>query len=115
MIDPQDPRAYREAILDWTEPHGGEHAEMLDLYRRLIACAPPSPTCGPATWPTVRVEFDEAARWMVVHRGGFRVAVNLAAEPQQLPVAAGEMVLATGEADRPDGLRWRRSAAILRV
>ncbi|HKC27258.1 MAG TPA: malto-oligosyltrehalose trehalohydrolase, partial [Jatrophihabitans sp.] len=32
MIDPQDPRAYRSAILDWAEPGKDGHAEMLDLY-----------------------------------------------------------------------------------
>ena len=37
MINPQDPRAFESAILDWTEPRSGGHAEMLDLYRRLLA------------------------------------------------------------------------------
>ena len=37
MIDPQDPEAYRTAILDWSEPEQGDHAAMLGLYRSLIA------------------------------------------------------------------------------
>ncbi|MBN9619078.1 MAG: malto-oligosyltrehalose trehalohydrolase, partial [Actinobacteria bacterium] len=111
MIDPQDPAAYRGAILDWTEPSRSGHAEMLDLYRRLIALRAASPDLRDDDLRTVRVEFDEDARWLVVHRGSFRVAVNLADRSQELPVD-GDVVLATGPVT---GRRFAaETAAILR-
>jgi maltooligosyltrehalose trehalohydrolase len=117
MIDPQDPRAYETAILDWTEPHSGSHAEMLELYRRLLALRAAEPELQAGSLADVRVEFDETAQWLVVHRDGFRVAVNLATEPQPLPVVGGEVVLATGTAEATGSglLLGAESSAVVRV
>ncbi len=98
MIDPQDPEAYRTAILDWSEPTSGEHAEMLELYRTLIALRAAEPDLRSGDLTTVSVDFDEDARWLVVHRGAFRVVANLAPTEQHLDVPAAEIVLATGAA-----------------
>ena len=116
MIDPQDPRAYESAILDWTEPGRGTHAEMLDLYRRLLALRAAEPELQAGNLADMQVEFDESARWVIVHRGVFRIAANLAGTPQQLPVNDGAVVLATGDATtQPDGLLLgAETAAILR-
>jgi maltooligosyltrehalose trehalohydrolase len=117
MIDPQDPRAYESAILDWAEPQGGAHAEMLGLYRSLLALRAEEPELAAGNLADVRVEYDEAAQWVVVHRGGFRIAVNLAADAQPLPVRGGDVVLATGQCTpAADGLVvGAESAAIVRV
>ncbi|MDT4941647.1 MAG: maltooligosyltrehalose trehalohydrolase [Pseudonocardiales bacterium] len=117
MIDPQDPRAYESAILDWAEPQGGAHAEMLGLYRSLLALRAAEPELAAGNLVDVRVEYDEAAQWVVVHRGGFRIAVNLAADAQPLPVRGGDVVLATGQCTpAADGLVvGAESAAIVRV
>jgi maltooligosyltrehalose trehalohydrolase len=98
MIDPQDPEAYRSAILDWSEAGTGEHAAVLELYRRLLALRADEPDLHDGDLTRVSVDFDEDARWLVVHRGAFRVAVNLAGERQDLPIAGGAVVLATGDA-----------------
>jgi maltooligosyltrehalose trehalohydrolase len=37
----------------------------------------------------VRVEFDEDARWLLVHRGPLRIAANLGDGPVDIPVAQG--------------------------
>jgi maltooligosyltrehalose trehalohydrolase len=117
MINPQDPRAYESAILDWTEPEHGTHADVLGLYRRLLALRASEPDLQAGNLADVRVEFDEAAQWVVVHRGAFRVAANLATTAQQLPVAGGEIVLATGgAAGGAAGLELgAESAAVVRV
>jgi maltooligosyltrehalose trehalohydrolase len=117
MIDPQDPRAYREAILDWAEPAQNPHTDILDLYRRLIALRAAEADLRDDDLRAVRVEYDEAAQWVVVHRGRFRVAANLAGESARLPVAGGEVVLATGTAQvGSDGLELGpESAAVLRL
>jgi maltooligosyltrehalose trehalohydrolase len=117
MIDPQDPKAYQEAILDWAEPEEDGHAEVLDLYRRLTALRAAEPDLRDPHLDRVTVDFDEDARWLVVHRGAFRVAANLGATEARLPVSEGEVVLATGAATPgADGLRLAaQTAAVLRV
>jgi maltooligosyltrehalose trehalohydrolase len=116
MIDPQDPAAYRRAILDWTEVSADPHASVLDLYRRLIALRSAEPDLHDGDLTRVQVEFDEDAHWLVVHRGAFRVAVNLADHQQVLPVAGGAIVLATGATTPgPSGLTLgSQTAAIVR-
>ena len=117
MIDPQDPQAYRTAILDWSEPASGAHADMLALYRQLIALRAAEPDLRADDLREVTVDYDEDANWLVVHRGAFRVAVNLAGAEQRLSVAATDIVLATGPA-RTDGdglVLGPDTAAIVRV
>jgi maltooligosyltrehalose trehalohydrolase len=117
MIDPQDPEAYRSAILDWSEPTTGEHAQVLDLHRGLIALRAAEPDLHDGELSNVKVDVDEDARWLVVHRGAFRVAANLADTAQRLAVEGGEIVMATGTATASaDGLTLAgQSAAIVRV
>jgi maltooligosyltrehalose trehalohydrolase len=117
MIDPQDPSAYRSAILDWTELAAPAHVEMLDLYRRLIALRAAEPDLADPDLLRVAVDYDEDARWLVVHRGAFRVVANLGATEQAVPLAAGEIVLATGSAEALDGTvrLGPESAAIVRL
>jgi maltooligosyltrehalose trehalohydrolase len=117
MIDPQDPKAYESAILDWSEPVLPTHADVLDLYRRLLALRAAEPDLRDGRLTEIRVEFDEDARWVVVHRGRFRVAANLGTDGQQLAVPGSEVVLATGPATLHDGaLRLAgQSAAVVRI
>jgi maltooligosyltrehalose trehalohydrolase len=117
MIDPQDPRAYHDAVLDWAEVDDPGHAEMLDLYRRLIALRAAEPELRDPRLDRMRVDYDEDARWVIVHRGALRVVANLAGESRTLPVAASEVLLSTGGADIDnDRLRLdRESAAVVRV
>jgi maltooligosyltrehalose trehalohydrolase len=117
MVDPQDPQAYRSAILDWDEIDSPGHRELLDLYRQLITLRAAEPDLRDPRLDRVYVDFDEDddARWLVVRRGAFRVVANLAGEPRTFDVD-GEIVLATGDADRsPAELTLgAESAAIVR-
>jgi maltooligosyltrehalose trehalohydrolase len=117
MIDPQDPAAYREAVLDWSEPEKPDHAAMLDVYRRLLALRAAEADLRDHHLDRMHVDVDEAADWLVVHRGGFRVAVNLADAERRLPVTGGEVVLGTGPATPgPDGLVLAaETAAVVRL
>jgi maltooligosyltrehalose trehalohydrolase len=96
MIDPQDPAAYRGAILDWDELVDPAHRSMLELYRALIALRAAEPDLRDADLTRVHVDYDEDERWILVHRGGFLVVANLSGEPRVVPVAAGAVVIATG-------------------
>jgi maltooligosyltrehalose trehalohydrolase len=102
MIDPQDPAAYREAVLDWAESRAPDHAAVLGLYRELIALRSEHADLRDPRLDRVKVDFDEAARWVVVHRGRFRVVANLAGDELSFDVTARRIVLATGRA-RLDG------------
>ncbi|MDT4891732.1 MAG: maltooligosyltrehalose trehalohydrolase [Pseudonocardiales bacterium] len=117
MIDPQDPEAYRSAVLKWDELAEPVHASMLQFYRGLIALRAAEPDLRDASLAAVRVEYDEDARWLVIHRGAFRVVANLSADKQDLPVPGAEIVFATAEATvGSDAVSLPgESAAIVRV
>jgi maltooligosyltrehalose trehalohydrolase len=117
LIDPQDPRAYESAVLDWAEPQRAPHGDMLALYRTLLALRAAEPDLQAGNLADVEVDFDEQAQWLIVHRGTFRVAANLAGAPQPVPVRGGEVVFATSDATAgPDHLVLAaESAAVVRV
>jgi maltooligosyltrehalose trehalohydrolase len=99
MIDPQDEHAYRSAILDWDEAGRGEHAEMVKLYRTLIALRTAEPDLTDTDLRHVQVDIDEDQRWLVMHRGSLRVIANLSEHSRTVPVHAADLILATGTLD----------------
>ena len=84
--DPQEPRTYRSAILDWAEADAPPHRRMLRLYRQLIALREAEPDLRDSRLDRVHVDYDEDAHVVVVHRGSLRVAVNLGTERQEIPL-----------------------------
>jgi maltooligosyltrehalose trehalohydrolase len=124
MVDPQDPAAYHDSVLNWEESETGKHAEMLELYRSLIRLRRDEPSLSEPWLTSIEVDFDSDRDWVVVHRGQLRVVANLAGQQQSVPVpGATEIVFATDaaslatDADAPSGgVRLApESAAILRV
>jgi maltooligosyltrehalose trehalohydrolase len=118
MIDPQDPAAYRTAILDWSERDAPGHADVLALYRRLIALRASEPDLSDPDLRRVQVEFDEDDGWLIVHRGRFRVIANLSDAKRTVAVGVREVVVATGGIEtHPDGTVTidPQSAAIARA
>ena len=118
MIDPQDPQAYHSAVLDWSEPAREPHRQMLRLYEDLIALRAAEPDLRDPDLRTVRVDYDEDERWVVVHRGSLRVVANLAGAGQDVPVKGGtEVIFATGAAQLGiDEVRLpAQCAAVVRV
>jgi maltooligosyltrehalose trehalohydrolase len=99
MVDPQDPAAYHDSVLNWAESETGTHAEMLELYRTLIRLRRDEPSLTEPWLNAVEVDFDSDRNWVVVHRGELRVVANLAGAEQSVPVpGATEIVLATDAA-----------------
>jgi len=84
--DPQDEGTFTASVLRWDEAAAPEHAAMLDWYRSLIALRRAEPDLADPRLDRVRCEWDDDARWIVVHRGGFRVAVNLGDAEVSLPL-----------------------------
>ncbi|WP_375482949.1 malto-oligosyltrehalose trehalohydrolase [uncultured Jatrophihabitans sp.] len=116
MIDPQDPEAYRSAILDWSEAESGTHLDMLALYRELTALRAAEPDLRDGDLRRVSVDFDDEQLWLVVHRGAFRVLANLGSGDHRFGVS-GEIVLSTGPAtvDGDAVVLGPDAAAIVRV
>jgi maltooligosyltrehalose trehalohydrolase len=91
--DPQDPETYARSELDWSEVDSEGHAELLEWYRRLLALRRQRAELSDPRLDRVAVAYDEDARWLVVTRGGLRVAVNLAGERQEVPLDGTPMAV----------------------
>jgi maltooligosyltrehalose trehalohydrolase len=93
--DPQATSTFLRSKLDWTQPDREPHAAMLAWYRELLTLRRARPELTDPRLDRVRVTYDEDARWLVVHRGRLRIAVNLAPAPARVPLgASGGAVLA---------------------
>jgi maltooligosyltrehalose trehalohydrolase len=84
--DPQDRATFDRSKLDWSERDKPGHAEIHDLYRRLIALRKSHPDlCDPRL---DRVQVWHGDRHLVMRRGRCTVAVNLASTPQTVSLQA---------------------------
>ncbi|WP_030438758.1 malto-oligosyltrehalose trehalohydrolase [Actinoplanes subtropicus] len=93
--DPQDPATFERSKLDWDESAKPEHAEILALYKRLIALRRQySDLSDP--WLS-RVEVWHGDNFVVIRRGGCVVAANLAPAPQTVSLRSvpSKVLLAT--------------------
>ncbi|MEU4688435.1 malto-oligosyltrehalose trehalohydrolase [Actinoplanes sp. NPDC023714] len=82
--DPQDPATFERSKLDWSEPEKPGHAEILELYKRLIALRRGVPDL---TDPWLSdVEAWHGDRHVVIRRGSSVVAANLAGVEQTVSV-----------------------------
>ncbi|MGH9306133.1 MAG: DUF3459 domain-containing protein, partial [Acidimicrobiales bacterium] len=68
---------FERSRLDWAEMEVAPHAGLLDWYRRLIALRGRIVGLSDGRRDLVSVDFDESEGWMVVHRQGVGVVVNL--------------------------------------
>ncbi len=91
--DPQDPATFERSKLNWAEVADGEHGRLLEFYRSLIALRRTEPDMADPWLDDLRIEYDEDARWFVMHRGALAIACNLGTEAVDVPVA-GEVMLA---------------------
>ncbi|WP_250006945.1 malto-oligosyltrehalose trehalohydrolase [Actinoplanes sp. M2I2] len=95
--DPQDPETFLRSKLDWDERAKPEHAEILDLYKRLIALRRSRPEL---TDPWLdKVEVWHGDQHLVMRRGNTAVAVNFAGAPQTVSLrdVPSKVLLATSE------------------
>ncbi|MDT5053081.1 MAG: maltooligosyltrehalose trehalohydrolase [Mycobacterium sp.] len=113
--DPQDPATFERSKLNWDEIDDAEHGRLRRVYQQLIALRHNEPDLADPWLDHLRVDYDEAQRWIVMHRGSLAVVCNLGTEAVDVPVA-GEVVLAWGEpeADLKTSRLEGHSFAILR-
>jgi len=103
--DPQDPETFTRSKLDWSELSKEPHERLLAVHRSLLALRHAHPDLVDPDLAAVQVTWDDADRWLVVHRGLLRVVVNLAEEPREidLDVPATDVLFATAELPELDG------------
>lgn len=120
--NPQDPETFRRSKLDWNEPGQGDHARLLDLYRRLLQLRRSLPELTDPDLRHTGVEYDEDQGWLVVRRGDVGIVLNFADTERLVPVPAGapgggEVLLETVPAEvSAEGIRLPpHGAAVLRL
>ncbi len=96
--DPQDEQTFLRSKLDWAELAVQPHARVLAVYRDLLALRRSHPELTDPWLNDLEVNYDEDARWIMLHRGRLRVVCNLSAVPVTVPVT-GRVLLAWSEPD----------------
>ncbi|WP_370940429.1 malto-oligosyltrehalose trehalohydrolase [Amycolatopsis sp. cg13] len=99
--DPMDPATVARSRLDWTEPGKPGHREILGLYRTLIRLRRSHPELTDPRLNRVVVETAPDDSWLILHRGGLRLACNFAAKPVEVAVA-GEVLASWGNPEVGD-------------
>jgi maltooligosyltrehalose trehalohydrolase len=87
--DPQDPETFARSKLDWSEPTGGRHARILDVYRRLAELRRELPALTDPAFAHNRAEVDEDTRLFTLHRGDVVVVVNFGTDAATTKVHEG--------------------------
>jgi len=77
--DPMDPATFERSKLDWSELSDPDHADILELYRSLIALRREHPELSDPSLTDFSVEVADDDSWIVMHRGRFQVRVDFAA------------------------------------
>ncbi|WP_040777093.1 malto-oligosyltrehalose trehalohydrolase [Nocardia pneumoniae] len=85
--DPQDPRTFQRSKLDWDELEKPAGARLLSCYRALLAVRRDRAELSDPWLTHVSVDYDEVARWIVVHRGTLALVCNLGEDQVAVPVA----------------------------
>ena len=83
--DPQEEATFRRSVLRWDEVGSGEHAALLDWYRRLIALRRAHPDLGTGPLRPRDAGTHDAHRVAWVRRGSLTVVTNLGEEDVDLP------------------------------
>ena len=85
--DPMDPATFERSKLRWSEVTEPAHADMLAIYRALIALRRNHPELSDPRLPDFAVDIDEQRRVVVLHRGDLRVICNLGGDQLETPGA----------------------------
>ncbi|MBX7454434.1 malto-oligosyltrehalose trehalohydrolase [Mycolicibacterium sp. 3033] len=96
--DPQDPATFERSKLKWDEADEGDHGRLRDFYRRLIALRGSESDLADPWLDHLRIDYDEDARWFVMHRGSIAIACTLGESDVDVPVT-GDAVLTFGDAE----------------
>ena len=93
--DPQDTATFERSKLDWDEVDDGDHGRLRAFYQSLIALRKAEPDLGDPWLDHLRIDYDEDARWFVMHRGSIAIVCTLGVNDVDVPVT-GDAVLSWG-------------------
>ncbi|HUN37828.1 MAG TPA: malto-oligosyltrehalose trehalohydrolase [Trebonia sp.] len=95
--DPQDRKTFLHSKLDWSQPSRPSYTATLAWYRELIALRKSRPELTDHRLDRVRVDYDEDAKWLLVHRGSLRIVASLGQQAVRIPVGPGRVVAASNQ------------------
>ncbi len=100
FADPQALDTFERSKLDWTKPDIAPHAQILSLYRDLMALRKQHASLANCRKDLTDVQFDEQAKYLTMRRsdpggGAALLVLNFSAQAQEIPVPA-------------DSKTWRR-------
>lgn len=84
--DPQSPGTVRASRLDWSERDRPRHRRLLSFYRDLVALRRAEPDIATGDRAATSMDAADDGTWLVLHRGGLAVVVNLAAASVLVPL-----------------------------
>ncbi|MFI7003248.1 malto-oligosyltrehalose trehalohydrolase [Nocardia sp. NPDC050175] len=84
--NPQDPSTFQRSKLNWTELEEARHIRLHSCYRKLLALRRERPELTDPWLTHISVDYDENARWIVVHRGALKLVCNLSEDQVTVPV-----------------------------
>jgi maltooligosyltrehalose trehalohydrolase len=108
--DPQDKETFLRSKLNWDEPAREPYRSLLDWYRALVALRRSRPELADPRLDQIHVDYDEDARWLLIHRGQLRIAANLSEADATIPLAdptakpAALITSSPGISIAPDGV-----------
>ena len=94
--DPQDPETFERSKLDWSEPAGGRHARILDVYRRLAALRREHESLTDPSLASVVCTAEEQTRVFTMRRDELTVVVNFGDAVATVETAAATLLFETG-------------------
>ncbi len=98
--DPQDPKTFVMAKLDWSEVQQARHADLLTFSTRLLELRRTYPDFTDPRFEHGRFMSDDDQGWLLLARGEMVMVVNFSAEPREVNVGgAVTSVLDIGEVD----------------
>ncbi|SEE04604.1 malto-oligosyltrehalose trehalohydrolase [Ruania alba] len=86
--DPQAPETVAASVLQWNERDTGRHRALADFYRALIWLRRESADLSSPDRRDTHV--TATAEWVLMQRGTVSVAVNVATEPQRIPLPGAQ-------------------------
>ncbi len=87
--NPQARETFARSKLNWSELPNAPHCELLYWHQRLIHLRRTEPALNDGRLDGVKIQFDEAARWLVMERDTISVACNFANHAQNVPLRNG--------------------------
>ena len=115
--DPQSPATREASVLDWSERGQGDHGRVLAWYRSLIDLRRRIPGLSSGRLDEVAVRWDDDAHWLVVARGEWRVACNLAPAGQPVPLDVAQPARTSSAKFTPEAaqvvLSWSSAAVVV--